>query len=322
MSRPKTVAGKKTDQYHSLDTFSPGYFRSIRRVREHCWYDVHPYSLAIWPHLYSDKIRSGNWWIRRHNYDAVAVELQLEGTSVYKTGSACDELHPGELYLTIPGSSVHLASGGGAGRQELLVISGGMVKLLVESLNLPSSRRIRIDNPADFTRVRAMFDRTADLLRDRRLESALENSTNGYSLICLLADYGSRTREDGLPPLLTHAVRMMANGYGCRFSIGELAGQLGISRVTLNNLFRQYLGTSPLAYRHRLCMENAIQLVRSEEFSFKEISEQLGFRNSLYFSTVFRRYTGMTPTEYRRFHAEKPEKSRPADEGENPSTGH
>ena len=97
-------------------------------------------------------------------------------------------------------------------------------------------------------------------------------------------------------------------GYGSQFSIGELAAALGISRVTLNNLFRQYLNTTPQAYRHRICMENAVQLVRSGEYSFKEISEQLGFRNSLYFSTVFRRYTGMTPTEYRRHSAETQQK--------------
>ena len=46
-------------------------------------------------------------------------------------------------------------------------------------------------------------------------------------------------------------------------------------------------------------MESAVQLVRAGQLSFKEIAEQLGFRNSLYFSTVFRRYTGLTPTAFR-----------------------
>ena len=299
---------QRREQYHSKDTYSSGYLRAIRKVREHCWYDVHPYSLAIWPSLYSDKVRTGKWWIQRQNYHGIAVELQIEGTTLYKTDSGSAELQPGEFHLTVPGSTVRLSGGPPTGRQQLRVISGGWTNLRVESLNLSSSRKIHFDNESDRKRIQILLGHIADLLQEHRLDSALENSTSGYGLICLLADYSSRFREDGLPPPLTHAVQMMANGYGSQFSIGELAAALGISRVTLNNLFRQYLNTTPQAYRHRICMENAVQLVRSGEYSFKEISEQLGFRNSLYFSTVFRRYTGMTPTEYRRHSAETQKK--------------
>ena len=78
---------QRREQYHSKDTYSSGYQRAIRKVREHCWYDVHPYSLAIWPSLYSDKVRTGKWWIQRQNYHGIAVELQIEGTTLYKTDS-------------------------------------------------------------------------------------------------------------------------------------------------------------------------------------------------------------------------------------------
>ncbi len=312
MEKIPVPPGKRQEQYLSQDTYSDGYFRQLRKIREHTWCNVHPYSLAVWPSHYSDKIREGEWWIRRHNYNAVAVELQVEGCTVYKTGSACEVLHPGELYITVPGSSIRLGNGpGGAGRQVLVVVTGGVVRLLAESLNLSSCRKLPVDREEDRLQLRTLFSRIADLLRDRRHEVAQQNSTAGYTLVCLLGDLCSRIRLEGLPEPLTRAVQIIGNGYGSQFPIGELAAKLGISRATLNILFRQYLGTSPQAYRHRLCMENAIQLVRSGEYSFKEVSEQLGFRNSLYFSTVFRRYTGMSPTEYRRWSAEeaKEEKS-------------
>ncbi|MBS1371343.1 MAG: helix-turn-helix transcriptional regulator [Lentisphaeria bacterium] len=296
-----SAGGEGDDRsYRSIDTYSSGYRRTLSRIREENWYDVRPYSLAIWPQLYSDKIRTGPWWIHRSNYDAIAVEFQLEGSSVYKSGAYPEELLPGEAYITVPGGSVRFGDGVSPGRQVLVMIAGGMVKLLMESLNLPESRRVRFDAPEEFDKALAMARQLADLMQAKRPESAPKNSSLGYELICMLADHCSRTRTDELPPSLTHAVRMMGNGFGSRFSIGKLAEELGISRVTLHKLFREYLGTTPQAYRHRLCMENAVSLVRGGQLSFKEISEQLGFRSSLYFSTVFRRYTGVSPTEYRR----------------------
>lgn len=300
MENPAKNSRKSREQYRSRDVFCSGYLRMIQRVREYTWYDVCPYSLSLWPHYFSEKIRRGDLWIRRYNYTAIAIELQLEGTTIYENGSFRDELRPGELYVTVPGGTVRLGGDGNSGRQILVVVAGAMVRLLTELVHLTSSRRIPINSKDDLVRIRALLARIAELVRDRKPETALESSTLGYQLICLVGELGFDADVKGLPPPLTYAVRMMSNGYGSRFSISQLAEKFGISRATLNNLFRQYLGTTPRAYQHKICMENAIQLVRSGELSFKEISEQLGFRNSLYFSTVFRRYTGMTPTEYRR----------------------
>ena len=87
---------------------------------------------------------------------------------------------------------------------------------------------------------------------------------------------------------------------GCYFSIPELAAMSNTSKATLNRLFRKYLNTSPQAYLNSLRMENAKNLIRRGNLSFKEIAEQLGFRNSLYFSTSFKKYTGVAPSEFRK----------------------
>lgn len=285
---------------NSRDTSSASYTKATRWLRDESWYDIHPYSLAVWPHRYADILRRGNWWFQRSNYACIALELQTEGETVYESEGHREILRPGELYVTLPGSDVRFGSGPSKfGRQLQLVISGGMVKLLVESLGMTGCRKQVFGRPGELEELRSRFDRIGVLISGRLREQAAENSQLGYAIILGLAEKYSLSVGTDLPPVLTHAVWAMESDRGCHQSVSRLAEELGTSRATLTRLFRNFLGTSPQAYWNKLRMESAVQLVRGGQLSFKEIAEQLGFRNSLYFSTVFRRYTGVTPTDFR-----------------------
>ena len=68
----------------------------------------------------------------------------------------------------------------------------------------------------------------------------------------------------------------------------------------LMRLFRKHLGVSPLEYRNRLRIEEAKRHLAHSTLSMKEIAERLGYRNALYFSTAFRKRTGVSPSLYRK----------------------
>lgn len=285
---------------NSRDTSSASYTKATRWLRDEAWYDIHPYSLAVWPHRYAEILRRGNWWFQRSNYACIALELQSEGETVCESEGRREVLHPGELYVTLPGRDVRFSSGSSKfGRQFQLVISGGMVKLLVESLGMTECRKVVFGRSGELEELRSRFARIAELLAARRREQAAENSQLGYAIILGLAEKYSFSVGTDLPSVLTHAVWAMEADRGCHQSVSRLAADLGTSRATLTRMFRNFLGISPQAYWNKLRMESAVQLVRAGQLSFKEIAEQLGFRNSLYFSTVFHRYTGLTPTAFR-----------------------
>ena len=46
-------------------------------------------------------------------------------------------------------------------------------------------------------------------------------------------------------------------------------------------------------------INEAKRLIRDGRHNFFEISEKLMFANSHYFSTIFKKHTGMTPTQYK-----------------------
>ncbi len=87
--------------------------------------------------------------------------------------------------------------------------------------------------------------------------------------------------------------------YG-RFTIDELSREFSFSKTHLSQTFAKATGYSIIEYFNIMKVAEAKRLIRETEFNFSEISEKLLFSNSHYFSSTFRKYTGMTPSSYKR----------------------
>ncbi|WP_025681609.1 response regulator [Paenibacillus massiliensis] len=84
----------------------------------------------------------------------------------------------------------------------------------------------------------------------------------------------------------------------------QLAGHVGLSRSHFSTLFKKEMGISFLDFLHRRRMNKAKELLTSTDWKIHVICEKVGIEDNRHFSKWFKRYTGMTPSEYR----EKPEK--------------
>jgi AraC family transcriptional regulator, arabinose operon regulatory protein len=88
--------------------------------------------------------------------------------------------------------------------------------------------------------------------------------------------------------------------------VSRLAAVVHLSASRLTHLFRAYLGTSPQRYVERQRMIRAKQLLDLTGRPVASIARELGWADSLYFSQRFRRFTGQSPTAYRRRDAGRP----------------
>jgi len=80
----------------------------------------------------------------------------------------------------------------------------------------------------------------------------------------------------------------------------DLAAMAGLSLPWFKARFRREVGLSPRNYIVMRKIERAKERLARGEGSVTDIAMELGFSTSQYFATVFRRYTGMTPGEFRR----------------------
>ncbi len=82
-------------------------------------------------------------------------------------------------------------------------------------------------------------------------------------------------------------------------SLNSVASSVFISPTYLSILFKKEMGTTFIEYISRLRMERAKQLLRDENLKTYEAAEQIGYNDPQYFSSCFKKYTGMTPSEYK-----------------------
>ena len=83
------------------------------------------------------------------------------------------------------------------------------------------------------------------------------------------------------------------------FKVNDLCVALGFSKSYLSKLFHEQTGNTLAAYAIQVKIKHAKQLIRDGNLNFAQISDKLSFDNPQYFSRVFKRVTGMTPTEFK-----------------------
>ncbi|SIR62564.1 AraC family transcriptional regulator [Paenibacillus macquariensis] len=82
-------------------------------------------------------------------------------------------------------------------------------------------------------------------------------------------------------------------------SLQELADQANLSVPHYTHVFKKTTGYSPIDYYLRLKIQLACQHLDLTEQSIKEISIRLGFQDPYYFSRLFKKIMGKSPSEYR-----------------------
>jgi AraC-like DNA-binding protein len=89
-------------------------------------------------------------------------------------------------------------------------------------------------------------------------------------------------------------------------SIGDVAKQLGYGKSRLYSLFSREVGMAPNDYRQRIRIKRCCEKLVQTEDSITTIGIESGFGSSQYFSRVFKKYVGVTPTDYRRLFGARP----------------
>jgi two-component system response regulator YesN len=88
--------------------------------------------------------------------------------------------------------------------------------------------------------------------------------------------------------------------YGEDITLQEIAERHHMSESHFSRLFKQQVGTSFLEYLTKVRVQKAKELLVKPKLKIYEVSLQVGYQDSRYFSQIYRKYTGETPTEFRK----------------------
>lgn len=90
----------------------------------------------------------------------------------------------------------------------------------------------------------------------------------------------------------------------------ELSAVVHMSPFHFARMFKRTAGVPPHRFVVRRRVDRAIELLAAGEHPIGEIARRVGFATPSHFTTVFRRITGITPTEYRRGRGERTDRAR------------
>lgn len=91
------------------------------------------------------------------------------------------------------------------------------------------------------------------------------------------------------------------------FALDEVIRSMPFNYDYLRKLFKKEVGMSPLEYMTNLRMKNAEMLLTTmwtNDYTVTEIAHMCGFEDALYFSRVFKKYYGCSPTSFTKKHSD------------------
>ena len=105
------------------------------------------------------------------------------------------------------------------------------------------------------------------------------------------------SENQSYPRPLTTAIVYIRENYQKPIQLSMVAEACNVTSSYLSRLFTEYLGTKFIDYINRFRLNKAIILLEDKNFSIKEVAYLVGYQDPNYFSRIFRRHMGISPSD-------------------------
>ena len=113
----------------------------------------------------------------------------------------------------------------------------------------------------------------------------------------------SMQKTDSIVPSQKDVIKdYIDRNYKKDISAKDVAGILGYSDVYFSKVFKQLFDDNFINYLTKIRIDRAKLLLKDVSFNIKEVGKSVGYADSNYFTKVFKRSIGMSPSEYRSKH--------------------
>ncbi|QHT59053.1 AraC family transcriptional regulator [Paenibacillus lycopersici] len=245
-----------------------------------------------------------NWATASHYHDHFELCYLEQGHGQYQIDKTLYQIRAGDLWLTKPGETHYGLAGEDASfRLYYLGFKLEWAKALEPDFYQLGAGRVVPDEDGT---IKSIFDR---LLREIRLRPRLSiHMAEGLFLQLLVTVsrlfHDSAQRPDAAPsPLGAAVIEVMNRLHGeIRYDhdIEAIARSIPVSRSHLAREFKSAIGMPIGEYMRSLCLDKAKFELRATDKPVTQIAEELRFSSIHTFSIFFKRFAGITPSEYRK----------------------
>ena len=137
------------------------------------------------------------------------------------------------------------------------------------------------------------FNRVADPLKK------IEITSNILYFILKVIDYGEKKFKKEVSPEIEIICKYIGENINDELNLDSLAVKINLSLSRFKHRFKEELGVPPKEFILREKIDKAKYLIAHTSDSFASIAYELGFSSASYFATVFKRFTLLTPSQFK-----------------------
>ena len=173
--------------------------------------------------------------------------------------------------------------------------SYSMATSMVQELERSGCTNIRIG-------IGEIVEKPEDILRSfknaRHIRHLLVERKEENALILGIREMGDVS--DDMPSVIHEAkVYMSQNFQNPNLMLPDVAEAVNMSKSRFSAVFSQATGQTFTEYLIHLRLNKAKELLKTTNYKNSQIADETGYNDSHYFSYIFKKNTGMTPSEYR-----------------------
>ncbi len=227
--------------------------------------------------------------------DHYLLHYVVSGGGTYTLGGRSYAVRAGQIFLAWPNTLIrYSADERDPWEYYWLGFTGPDAAALIAQSGL------RPDAPVRTIGFGRSLQRYITAIYDARGQSAWSRTQMlGYAYLVLGKLVEGREESASPADMVDKAAEYISNNYTDQITVDDIAASAGVSRSWLYRGFQRRFGKSPLAYLEDLRLHYAKQLLTGTELRVSEIAYSVGYLDALYFSKVFSRRTGLSPTAYR-----------------------
>jgi AraC-like DNA-binding protein len=229
--------------------------------------------------------------------------LITEGEGILLIDGVLSKIYPLQLYLFKPGTTIELPD-----QCSGFTYFGAFFEplALIKANGLPSVQK---DDQAIAGRLSAHIpiQHPQQVLQQfLQLYEAARSCGSGEQLkLRLLFEQfmHSMLSEETPPPPLTdsrieQSIVYISQNYTNKMNLKQISEAAGMPTLAFSRTFRQATGMAPLEYVNQIRLDNAKRLLAQSQCRVKEVAASVGFRSEFYFSRIFQKVVGVSPTVY------------------------
>jgi len=240
-------------------------------------------------------------WEKGRILNEFQINYITRGSGIYETRSGHFPIKPGSLMVTRPGTWHRYKPDKKSGWTENYTGFDGRIPR-----DLFNQGRGWAEKPVHYIGYREEFIDTYHKIFEIVLDEkpGFQQVASGMimKLLGYMVSFEKQRNFSGkrMETVIRNVCFEIRENIGKEIDFKRFAEQNNVGYSYFRKMFKQYTGIAPVKYQLDLKIRRAREMLASSDLSIKEIAYEMGFQSIHYFSRIFKKKTGMSPSEIRK----------------------